>query len=207
MSRRVVFRCRRGALLSMVVAALAMVALVNVSYASVVRTQATVFEPFTSAGQPVSPVQKALTGSCWTASSASPRADTWRCMSGNEIIDPCFSSSQSRAIVLCSASGPWDRGLLEIKLTKRLPARYANREKPSTAGLPWALETANGWKCELATGATSVIVGMRLNYFCEGTKRGLWGSPARGSQPWHIYAALPSARTLSNQVNIRYAWF
>jgi hypothetical protein len=128
-------------------------------------------------------------------------------MSGNEIIDPCFSSTQARAIVLCPTSGPWDRGLLEIKLTKKLPARYANKGKPSTTGLPWALQTTTGWKCELATGATDVIIGMRLNYFCDGTKRGLWGSPARGTQPWHIYAALPSAKTLSNQVNIRYAWF
>ena len=184
-----------------------MVALANASDANVIRTHSTLFEPFTSAGRPVSPVRKTITGSCWTASLASPRADAWRCMSGNEIIDPCFSSAQARAIVLCSTSGPWDRGLLEIKLIKKLPTRYANRGKPSTAGLPWALETANGWKCELATGATSVIVGLRLNYFCEGAKRGLWGSPARGSQPWHIYAAFPSARTLSDQVDIRHAWF
>jgi hypothetical protein len=128
-------------------------------------------------------------------------------MSGNEIIDPCFSSTQAEGIVLCSANGPWDRRVLQIKLTKKLPTRYATKGKPSTAALPWALQTTAGWKCELATGATDVVIGLRLNYFCEGTKLGLWGSPSRGSQPWHIYAALPSARTLSEQVNIRYAWF
>jgi len=195
------------ALVSALVAAPGMIVLANASEAKVVRTQATVFEPFTAAGVPVSRPLKTVTGSCWTGSLASARADAWRCMSGNEIIDPCFGSTQARAIVLCSANGPWDRGLLEIKLTKKLPTRYANKGKPSTAARPWALQTSAGWKCELATGATDVIAGMRLNYFCEGTKRGLWGSPARGSQPWHIYAALPSARTLSKQVNIRYAWF
>jgi hypothetical protein len=206
-ARRAVVRFWVRALWSAGVAALAMNVLASASTAKVVRTQPTVFEPFTSAGIPASPPQKTITGSCWTGSLASARADAWRCMSGNEIIDPCFSSTQARAIVLCSTSGPWDRGLLEIKLTKQLPARYANKGKPSTVGLPWALETTTGRKCELATGATDVIIGMRLNYFCEGTKRGLWGPPARDSQPWHIYAALPSARTLSKQVNIRYAWF
>lgn len=207
MRRRTALPVWGCALLSAGIAALGMTVLASAGEAKVVRTQTTVFEPFTSAGMPVSPPRKTITGYCWSGSSATSRADAWRCVSGNDIIDPCFSSTQARGIVLCSTSGPWDRGLLEIKLTKKLPTRYGNKGRPSTAGLPWALQTTNGWKCELATGATNVIVGMRLNYFCKGTNRVLWGSPARGSQPWHIYVARQNAKTLSNQVNIRYAWF
>jgi hypothetical protein len=34
--------------------------------------------------------------------------------------------------------------------------------------LPWALELADGQRCGLATGATTVMAGMRANYACEG---------------------------------------
>lgn len=34
--------------------------------------------------------------------------------------------------------------------------------------LPWALELADGQQCGLATGATTVMAGMRANYACEG---------------------------------------
>ena len=57
------------------------------------------------------------------------------------------------------------------------------------------------------TGATTVVHGVRLNYFCTGTKNGLWGSPSRRSQPWRIDAALPSARALRRRVGISAAWF
>ncbi|MDE3130191.1 MAG: hypothetical protein KGL16_03485 [Acidobacteriota bacterium] len=207
MSRRAAPRCWGCALLSTGAGALGVAVLAQIADAQGARTRATVFEPFTAAGRPVSSPRQTITGSCWTGSLASRRADAWRCTSGNEIIDPCFSSAQARAIVLCSISGPWDRGLLQLRLTKKLPSRYANRGRPSTAGLPWAVQTTSGWRCELATGATTVIAGMRLNYFCRGTKRGLWGAPARGSQPWHIYAAPPDARSLSIRVTIRSAWF
>lgn len=34
--------------------------------------------------------------------------------------------------------------------------------------MPWALELADGQRCGLATGATTVMAGMRANYACEG---------------------------------------
>jgi hypothetical protein len=206
-SRHHLLRFSIGTLLIASVVALWTTRLTGAGEAAAVRTRATLFEPFTEAGLPASSPRKTIRGSCWTGSLASSRADAWRCMSGNEIVDPCFSSNEARGFVLCSASGPWARGLLEIKLTKKLPTSYANKTKPSTVGLPWALETTSGWRCELATGATDVLHGKRLNYFCDGTERGLWGAPARGTQPWHIYAALPTAKSLSSQVKIRSAWF
>jgi len=171
------------------------------------RTQATIFRPFTASGNPSTRVRKTVRGYCWTGSSASGRSDAWRCMTGNEIIDPCFSSANARGIALCSAGGPWSSSLIEIKLTKKLPGKYANRGKPSTAGLPWALESTSGWKCELDTGATTVIHDVRLNYFCTGTKDGLWGLPSRKSRLWRIYAATQSAKTLRRRVGVSSAWF
>jgi hypothetical protein len=194
--------------LAAAVVALAAVALGGAAGAgAAIRTRATIFRPFTSSGKPAAPVSATVRGYCWTGSLASDRSDGWRCMAGNEIIDPCFSSAKARGMVLCSANGPWSSSLVEIKLTKQLPGNYANRGKPSTAGLPWALLTTSGWKCEMDTGATAVVDGVRLNYFCAGTKEGLWGSPSRKLQPWRIYAAPSSAKTLRRRVGISFAWF
>lgn len=199
---------RRGAVLVAAVVALGAVALGGAARAgAAMRTRASVFHAFTSAGKPAGHVARTLRGSCWTGSLAADRADAWRCMAGNEILDPCFSSPRARGRVLCPATGPWSSSLVELKLTKRLPGQYANRRRPSTFGLPWALRTTLGWRCELATGATTVVHGLRLNYFCTGTKQGLWGSPLRASEPWRIYVAPSSARTLRRRVGISVAWF
>jgi hypothetical protein len=199
-------RLRRCAVLAApVVAAVALGGAAGAGAA--IRTRATIFRPLTSSGKPAAHISRTVRGYCWTGSSASDRSDAWRCMAGNEIIDPCFSSANAPGMVLCSANGPWSRSLIEIKLTKKLPGKYANTGKPSTAGLPWALLTTSGWKCELDTGATTVVHGVRLNYFCTGTQEGLWGSPSRESQPWRIYAAPSSAKTLRRRVGISIAWF
>lgn len=175
--------------------------------ATATRTRATIFRPFTSSGTPAAHVNRTVHGYCWTGSLASARSDAWRCAAGNEIIDPCFSSAKARGIVLCSASGPWSSSLLKMKLTKKLPRMYANRRRPSTRGFPWALRTTSGWRCELVTGATTVVHGVRLSYFCKGTNLGLWRSPARRFRTWRIYAAPSSATTLRRRVGISSAWF
>jgi hypothetical protein len=128
-------------------------------------------------------------------------------MSGNLIYDPCFSSSNAKGIVLCPASGPWSSSAIKIKLTRKVPIKYGNKGKPSTSGLPWALVTSAGWKCELNTGATSVVRGKRQNYFCTGTQDSLWGAPLRRSQPWKIYVAPTGAKRLRSEVAIQAAWF
>lgn len=171
------------------------------------RTHAHVYRPFTASGQPAGHVTKTVRGSCWTGSLAADRRDAWRCMGGNFIYDPCFSSSKAHGVVLCAATGPWSSDVIKFKLTKKLPAKFANKRAPSTHGLPWALVTTKGWKCRLVTGATTVADGKRANYACQGTSEMLWGSPERGSEPWKIYVAKPQAKHLHNRTGIRAAWF
>ena len=170
-------------------------------------TSVHIYSPFTQSGGLPPGITKTVRGSCFSGSSAVAHRDAWRCMTGNLLYDPCFSSARASGLVLCPATGPWSSSVIEIKLTRGLPTKFANKGNPSTSGLPWALVTAAGWKCTLNTGATTEIHGKRLNYFCHGTNNGLWGAPQRKSQPWMIYAAPPQAKTLSNLVAIRDAWF
>jgi hypothetical protein len=194
---------RRAALMALVTAAVVATATAAASE----RTQLTIYHAFTASGAPTVRVTSTIRGHCWTGSLSSPRADAWRCMSSNFIYDPCFSSTSVRGIVLCPATGLWSSAAIEIRLTQSLPTNYGNQDKPSTAGLPWALVTTSGWKCLLDTGAAGVINGRRANYVCSRTKDWLWGAPRRRSEPWRIYAAPVSAAKLSRMVSIRAVWF
>jgi hypothetical protein len=72
---------------------------------------------------------------------------------------------------------------------------------------PWALELFGGQRCLFGDGASNVVEGQRLNYFCDASgKEGLWGFPSRGEQPWTILAAGSQATTLSERAPIRRAW-
>lgn len=72
---------------------------------------------------------------------------------------------------------------------------------------PWALELSDGLRCLFADGATNVIEGQRLNYFCgSASKEGLWGLPDRTSTPWTILIAPFQATSLSEREAISHAW-
>src|ERR1017187_1165279 len=84
-------------------------------------TELSVYEPFSASGTPTVRVTNTVRGHCWTGSLAAAREDAWRCMSGNLIYDPCFSSASARGIVLCPATGAWSSAAIEIRLTQSLP--------------------------------------------------------------------------------------
>jgi hypothetical protein len=172
--------------------------------AGAVRTKTHIYEAFTATGKAAIHITKTMDGSCYIGSFAAARDDAWRCLSGNDLYDPCFSSDRAKGIVLCVVA-PWQRSGVKIKLTKPLPKPYAG--KPSTSGLPWGIETTAGLKCVFATGGTTAIGGVRANYGCATSKEWLWGSPSRKLQPWTIYIAPFDAKKLSTRAKIAVAWF
>jgi hypothetical protein len=199
-TRHVWSKPRLGAM----IAAVLFVAGASVSLAGTARTRTHIYEAFTSSGVPAIHVKSTVRGSCNGGSSATDRADAWRCFAGNFVYDPCFSSSAAKGIVLCPIA-PWSAAGVEIKLTARLV--NANKGKPSTSGEPWALETTSGSKCEMATGATAVIGPRRANYYCGKGKDWLWGAPSRTSEPWTIYSAPVIATKLTRKAKLTVAWF
>lgn len=131
-----------------------------------------VYDPFGADGTPAVAVSSRAQGSCWTSSIAAPSARTWRCLAGNEILDPCFADPADPAHAVCVAD-PWSPGRL-LTLTKPLP-----RPAPLTIVRPWALELANGARCVAVTGTVPAVDGVNLDYSCgAATAAGSGGASA-----------------------------
>ena len=113
------------------------------------KTEVTVFRP------PV-PSGPSRSGECWTESIAVSRSGAWRCLVGNEIYDPCFSSAGLIDAVICDAKGS---ARFILKLTKPLP-------KPSSQGptypRPWLVKLADKTTCEIQTGTIALVAGLKF---------------------------------------------
>ncbi len=81
---------------------------------TVQKTAVSVFAPTAPKGPPRS-------GECWTDSIAVARSGVWRCMLGNEIHDPCFTSPGLKGAVICDADPARNNPGFIVKLTKPLP--------------------------------------------------------------------------------------
>ena len=168
-------------------------------------TSTTVYQAFTPHGS-LKLRTRSKAGYCWTGSGTTPRRDAWRCFVGNYIYDPCFSSARDRGMVVCP-DDPWLETGVKIRLTKPLPYPSGNHSAPSRGLQPWAFELYDGRRCRFSSGASDVIEGKRLNYFCgASSEEGLWGFPYRGSEPWTILTAPFQATELSERAEVRHAW-
>jgi hypothetical protein len=162
-------------------------------------TRIVLFAPFGPGGlSPTYKVTSKVHGACWTGSIASQRPDAWRCMVSNSIYDPCFSNA-ALSSVAC-ASDAFSKSVVLITLEKPIPTKERNTGKAS----PWALQLANGARCYLATGATSEVAGMRLNYECS-TKGWILGTPDRSKRPWQAYYSARPDGTHYGRVSVRVA--
>jgi hypothetical protein len=111
-------------------------------------------------------------GSCWTGSIAVSRPDAWRCMIGNGIFDPCFSSPGEKFVV-CNPNPSKGEPGFRLNLTEPLPkqdmpAPFSDVE----TGSGWLVELADGTMCSPVTGASGLIGGKVVRYYCENRKKG-----------------------------------
>jgi hypothetical protein len=174
--------------------------------AAAAATAIRIFAAVSPSGSPTVTITSRAKGSCWEGSILTPRREAWRCTVGNEIEDPCFSGEHEA--VVCPTEGPWSGKGIEILLTEPLPRNHENtgRWPSGEPTQPWALELTDGSHCGLAGGATSVVDGMRLNYFCAPDKLSLYGDPDRSSPLWTIFGGPLNAAQLT-QHTIAIAWF
>jgi len=150
-------------------------------------------------------VDATVRGSCWTGSIAmSGRSDAWRCMVGNDISDPCYAGYLSDDhVAVCG--GPFSSHVEVIKLSAPLSSSDAN-QSTSTRGDPSALQLGDGARCEMITGATNAVNGMRLNYGCVGDKESVYGDPDRSTSLWKVHV-MSTGGSKMRLVTVRIAWF
>lgn len=168
------------------------------------ETAATIFQAFSPAGIPRIHTRSA-SGYCYTGSLTINRSDAWRCFVGNYLYDPCFSSPRAGGVVICPNLQV--NGGTEIRLTKSLPFGQADPGGPSLRDQPWNIQLTNGRHFAFSSGASDVVHGVRLNYFCGvGCNYGLWGYPRRRFQPWTILIGPFNATALHARRAIRHVW-
>jgi hypothetical protein len=101
------------------------------------------------------------TGNCWVNSIAQPfREDAWRCMVGNSIYDPCFSTNQD-GVVFCQMN-PLKITSFIINLTEPLPTAKVPAEKQDNWA--WFIKLKDGTYCSPFTG-TRLPVGTDIAYY------------------------------------------
>jgi hypothetical protein len=121
-------------------------------------------------------------GTCLGGSLADQRRrDAWRCIAGNEILDPCFKSPSITHGFLACFEAPWSKRVVGLHLTKPLPAHG-----PTRGGFPWGIQLASGKRCTFETGASGVVDGKRINYGCIGGGV-LVGTVHRSSPAWTVF--------------------
>lgn len=134
------------------------------------KTSTIVFSPWSESGlRGGFTVTEKASGSCWTHSLVTDRADAWRCFEGNDILDPCFARAPRSLTVACAQS-PFSNRIVLLSLKKPLiDSENATTRWLQPKGEPWGLRLTSGDTCVFVTGATDAVGGERLNYACRKT--------------------------------------
>ncbi|HEV7203997.1 MAG TPA: hypothetical protein VGN18_05265 [Jatrophihabitans sp.] len=122
------------------------------------------FTPFDPAGHLRVATGRLARGSCFTASAADPVAHAYRCLAGNDLLDPCFAdpSTQAPATVAC-VTDPWSPAVV-VTLTAKLPTAPPLGDRTR----PWALQLADGRRCTASTGTVPFVDDVALSFRCTG---------------------------------------
>lgn len=120
------------------------------------------FHAYDSTGALVVAVRDVAQGQCWTTSIAAAGPGAYRCLAGNQILDPCFVSPKNARELACLES-PWADAIV-LRVTKPLPGAAAR----SGLHRPWAIVLGNGARCVAAAGTVPSVRGTDLGYLCPG---------------------------------------
>ncbi len=150
------------------------------------RTATTTFHAYRADGELAVQVADVATGTCWTLSIAVAAAGAYRCITGDEILDPCFAPARPEVPVeVACIADPWSRAEV-LTVSGGLPKAHPG----GRVGRPWAFELANGVRCVAATGTVPEVHGVDLGYHCAG------GGDSRAARRrgGHRHVRLPGPR-------------
>jgi hypothetical protein len=150
------------------------------------------------------------TGTCGSGSIAAERANAWRCIAGNALMDPCFVDPSGRFPLLLCLPAPWATSAVLFRLTAPLPRQDANQGAPG-GPLPWSLLLSTGDRCTLITGATTILGNLRLSYGCAATAS-VYGEVNRTHQPWTVLlwrgpGPTPQRVSQLSRVAVQVVWY
>ena len=111
----------------------------------------------------------AVDGFCWFQSMAARRALAYRCMTGNQIHDPCFSEFFQDPLVLCphSPTATTDDVVIFADFTP-YDEFVEERGRFENLGTPWYFVTSDGLSCIRATGTAPFSPFAALSFWCGG---------------------------------------
>lgn len=121
------------------------------------------FTPYSKTGRVKVPIAQRVRGHCWETSLAAPGRNDYRCLSANQILDPCFaraSDAKHGSRTLECLADPWSKAV-ELRVSQ-LP------KSPPMTTRPWAIVLASGQRCIAATGTATFVAGVGLDYNCSG---------------------------------------
>lgn len=159
-------------------------------------------------------VEDSMTGSCWVGSLVTSRPDAWRCMSDNQILDPCFEDTSSHTADLACVSDPQSGEVTVLKLTETLPEEYRNKGAVPSEDDVWAFLLVAEEICTRSTGAGPPPIGdLYARYYCGGDPGATaYGEIDKTSEPWKVLiwrgspTTPPSSPEQLEQVGVRIVW-
>jgi hypothetical protein len=187
--------------MSRLLLASALVLLVPTTAVAASRTHVKHVSPLTATGglRPGLRITDRAKATCAPGSEAVP--GTYRCFGDDNLIrDPCWKTGARSAICLLK---PWARTVSRLRVR-------GGFDTPVGGGssMPWGLRLRGGERCLLLQGASSIVNGKRVNYFCSRT-RFLLGRADRRHAAWRIQRArLKGGRFVAGgHARIRVAYF
>jgi hypothetical protein len=169
---------RRAGLTAVITGMLALV--LALAGAAQAATQQRRYAPFTAAGEPDPALRigERLADATCEGSPVSGRVDAWRCVAGDLILDPCFSSP-SQPVAVCPTD-PYT-GTADLLDDPAYGDRFDGASEQATV---WAVRTA-GRTCRSSTGARTEVRGRVPTFFCRPTFTvSVWGSLDRRRPTW-----------------------
>jgi hypothetical protein len=168
-------------------------------------TQVIVFSAFNNGG-PSSRLHVAqqTTGTCSQPASADAgRASAYRCFGDDGTIrDPCFTDDDGIAPYLLCFGQIADEET--VQLTPNAPVAPTVDPDAMTTQPPWALDLADGQRCNFVQGGTEANDAGRLNYQCDNGV--VFGSPDTSSASWTV-AFRPGGGTALVPVPVAAAYY
>jgi hypothetical protein len=161
-----------------------------------VTTVQHVFAAFGSGGAPAAGVTAHRPGTCFTSSITVATRSAYRCLSGNNLLDPCFVVPGHGGRAVDCYADPWT-GAVRLKLTKALPKPGA----PLKIADPWGMRLVDGTRCVVATGTAPLLHGVPMRYQCGTESAGL----ARPTGA-HLVALVHGKSGRARQVAVAATW-